>query len=1258
MKSKHLFATPLCVGILSLGLVTSRAQTTAIWTGLSSGGEWNDLTWSTGKPPLDSTTNAVIGVGTNVSYNLPMAATSFGFLTNNGTLNINASGFNCGSVLMTALTAGGQKLFINSGGVATVSGVFGLGTNTAATLGSGASLTVSNLIIGYNTGNNTITANFTNNGGTLTVLKTTLNNLSSSTLAPLLVINGGVNNLGNTTIGRSHNSSVYTLGQDGLVIYGGTVTTTNLTVSGASFDSTYIAGGTVTNIGNVTITGATAGRYMRVVQSGGLFVVADPNIVYLNPTVAGAETARYQVTGGTNFIGGIYLGASNNAALATVTATVGGIVYVGSQGIATNGAVINTFTLNNGGLFGATADWADAVNMNLNGASSAFTFQTADPSGVPHNIAVSGILSGGGPAALVNKTGTGILTLNAANTYLGTTDIKQGIVALGANGALASTPVMVENGTVFDVSAVSGGYSLPAGKTLAGFGIVTGAVTVASGGIINPGSNTVNGTLTFSNSVTMNGNVTNHFDLLSTPGAGNDRVVVAGDLNANSLNYLEISGGFNGNTYALIQYGGTFNGDVVNNFTVVGSPGILSNSVTAKTIYLISSNTNRSAGNVTWAGNSSANDWNITSATTNWLFSGQLAYFLNGDTALFDNTGAANSSVNLAVSVSPASTTVNSSASYSITGTGSIDGSGSLTKSGVGTLAIDTANGYTGGTTINGGILEVGSLANGSSPSGIGASVSDPTTLILTNATLRYIGGTIAIDRAATLGGTAILDVTNSATALTISGALAGSGSLVTVGAGNLILSGGNSYGGGTILNAGTLTLNNASAAGSGPITFNGNSTLAIGAVVPANQIVLTNYSGLITGGNAGGATGINGVIGSSNLVLAVTTGVFDLKGNMAAYSGTVTFSNAGGAVVRLNGSIGSPLATWDLGAGPMDLNVRTSSTSNNIGALKGASGTTLSGRGGSSNNGGTTYYIGANGLSTLFDGAILNGTGGSSSTTSINKIGGGTLTLSGTSTYSGSTTISLGTLALTGAGSVAASATINIVAGATLDVSTLTTPTLAVGGNQTLQGRGTILGGVDSTGGLRIAPGGGVGGGLGTLTATNAIALGGTTWMKINRASTPNSDKLVSSLSNITYGGTLLVTNIGASLQVGDTFDLFDGGTPNSGTFATLQLPNYYTWDTSQLGVNGTVSVFAILPPPAITNVDFSTLSAGTIMLNAINGAPNGPVTVLTTENLALPVSSWTTVTTTTFDGSGNLNLAVTVDPALPQSYFLLKVY
>jgi hypothetical protein len=81
-------------------------------------------------------------------------------------------------------------------------------------------------------------------------------------------------------------------------------------------------------------------------------------------------------------------------------------------------------------------------------------------------------------------------------------------------------------------------------------------------------------------------------------------------------------------------------------------------------------------------------------------------------------------------------------------------------------------------------------------------------------------------------------------------------------------------------------------------------------------------------------------------------------------------------------------------------------------------------------------------------------------------------------------------------------------------------------------------------------------------------------------------------------------------------------------------------------------------LPPPSIHNADFSALASGTITLNAINGAPNGAVTVLTTTNLTLPVSSWTTVTTTTFDASGNLSVPITVDPAQPQSFFMLQAY
>jgi hypothetical protein len=100
--------------------------------------------------------------------------------------------------------------------------------------------------------------------------------------------------------------------------------------------------------------------------------------------------------------------------------------------------------------------------------------------------------------------------------------------------------------------------------------------------------------------------------------------------------------------------------------------------------------------------------------------------------------------------------------------------------------------------------------------------------------------------------------------------------------------------------------------------------------------------------------------------------------------------------------------------------------------------------------------------------------------------------------------------------------------------------------------------------------------------------------------------------------------------------------------------LPNYYFWDTSQLGVNGSITVTNAFRP-AISSVDFSGLSGGSITLNATNGLANGPVVVLTTTNLA---GAWTPVTTNNFDGNGNLNLPITVNPALPQSFFELQAY
>jgi hypothetical protein len=175
----------------------------------------------------------------------------------------------------------------------------------------------------------------------------------------------------------------------------------------------------------------------------------------------------------------------------------------------------------------------------------------------------------------------------------------------------------------------------------------------------------------------------------------------------------------------------------------------------------------------------------------------------------------------------------------------------------------------------------------------------------------------------------------------------------------------------------------------------------------------------------------------------------------------------------------------------------------------------------------------------------------------------------------------------------------------------------------------------------------------IGTLNVTGTATLNGNALMEISRPG--SSDKLVA--GSIVFGGTLTVTNTGANLHVNDTFDLFDGAL--SGTFATLALPNYYTWDTSNLGIDGTIKVLGILPGPTLTSVDGSQFSSGTLFLNAVNGAANGPFTVMASTNAAAPVSSWTPVASGTFDSLGNLTaFPITVDPAAPQQFFLLQVY
>ena len=72
--------------------------------------------------------------------------------------------------------------------------------------------------------------------------------------------------------------------------------------------------------------------------------------------------------------------------------------------------------------------------------------------------------------------------------------------------------------------------------------------------------------------------------------------------------------------------------------------------------------------------------------------------------------------------------------------------------------------------------------------------------------------------------------------------------------------------------------------------------------------------------------------------------------------------------------------------------------------------------------------------------------------------------------TYTGSTTISNGTLALSGSGNLASSPSITIASGAKLDVSALSPWTIA--GGQSISGSGAVIGDVSDTTGTVISPG------------------------------------------------------------------------------------------------------------------------------------------------------------------------------------------
>jgi autotransporter-associated beta strand protein len=254
----------------------------------------------------------------------------------------------------------------------------------------------------------------------------------------------------------------------------------------------------------------------------------------------------------------------------------------------------------------------------------------------------------------------------------------------------------------------------------------------------------------------------------------------------------------------------------------------------------------------------------------------------------------------------------NRSNTYSFDGTISDDGpeTGKVVQNGPGTLILTGTNSYSGGTTVNAGTL---SITNGNA---IGSG-----RLTLGQGTRFRLDGSFTLNNNITISGDPIFNVTAGNTTViagTISDVTAPAplGVVEKTGAGKLVLSGTNTYSGGTVISAGILQANNSNAVGTGPVTLDGG-TFKTGA---ANLTFTNNFTINGTGGtidNSNRRLTLSGVIsngsggpGQLRLIGGVANGPTILGGVNTYTGGTLVLDTT--VQVKNNSSVGAGTVTLD----------------------------------------------------------------------------------------------------------------------------------------------------------------------------------------------------------------------------------------------------------------------------------------------------------------------------------------------------------
>jgi autotransporter-associated beta strand protein len=638
-------------------------------------------------------------------------------------------------------------------------------------------------------------------------------------------------------------SNTYT---GGTTIRQGTINITALTGAGTGVIT---LGDANTGVNNVTLTG-NSGTGITPMQNNIVVANQGSGTAILELTLQNAQWggASIQLNRATTFqanyagAGGAYLGKydntsviSGNVGTLTVQALSTGLAYVAGNNTFVGTVVlpqgnVRTFHVNAFGASGNSVIMSGTASLTMPGQTiGSLTGASGNSISNSGTLTISstssavfaGVISGTGS---LSKGGSGTQTLSGTNTFSGATTVSAGILNLRNATGLGTTAgsTTVSNGATLQLQD---GITVGAEA----LSLNGGAASGQTGALVN-----VSGTNSYGGAVT---------------------VTASSSISAASGSVLNLTGGVvKDGTVATFNGGGTIN---VNTVAISGSSPNSDLVIDGTTVNLGVASTYNGP---TFIRNSGTLNANVTNALPT----------ANGRTAVtFDGTGtsvlslAAAQSVASLTSAGAATVTLGANAltvgasTGSTTFAGIIGGTGGLTKDGASTQPLTGANTYTGGTTINGGTLEL-SGASGA--------------LTATSA-VNISGGTLSLSGSAAnrISNTASISLGAAGSTLQLSGAV-----IETLGA--MTLAGG--VGARVIdfgVTSGVLTLASLSAASNLPLH-------------------IWNWSG--TTGTGGGTDQL--VISSGFLEgsLAASNVSFFSGSGTGLYSGATTFTASGGELV------------------------------------------------------------------------------------------------------------------------------------------------------------------------------------------------------------------------------------------------------------------------------------------------------------------------------------------------------------------------